>query len=127
MPHVLKPAMIQFIHELERDGRMMLEKDVVPIQAAIRAHLDEIPDLLTEKFRRLPRPDGMIEISAKWIGLDSSQEEVVRVLKESWPEDLLGAYTARFSVFPSEEAVLLMFGAAYETGRFLTGRLLITF
>lgn len=127
MPYVLKPALEQFRSELSREGKMMLEKDIVPVQAALEGRLSRIPDLLVEKVRRFPRPDGMLEISCKWFGFGDDQRDVVRILKEEWPEDALGAFQSRFTVAPSEEAVLLTFAAAYESGRFLTGRMLITF
>lgn len=106
----------------------MLEKNVAPIQAAIVAQLDGIDELLIEKTRRLPHNDGMIEISAKWFGLDSSQGAVTRKLRSDWPEAALGAEEAKFTITPSDEAVLLMFAGTYEGGaRYVTGRMLITF
>jgi hypothetical protein len=127
MSHIQKPAFEQYRQEITQAGRPLLEKNVQPIQAAIIRYLDGIEGLLIEKSRRLPHNDGMIEISAKWLGLNASQQDVVRRLKAEWPESELGANESRFTVAPSDEAVLLMFAATYDEGRFLTGRMLITF
>jgi hypothetical protein len=104
----------------------MRERDVVPLQAALVDALGQMPDLLIEKVRRLPRNEGMIEISAKWLGLDSDQGEVVRILRDSFPEQALGIEDLLFWVGPSDEVVLLMFAGRHE-GRFLTGRMLVGF
>jgi len=127
MPHVQRPAFEQFRRETISRGRPMLEKNVVPIQAKIVAALEALPSLLVEKTRRLPHDDGMIEVSAKWFGPGEDQSDVVRILKKTWPDEELGAQETKFTALPSDEAVLLMFAATYEDGRFLTGRVLITF
>lgn len=105
----------------------MLEKNVVPIQAAIVEKLDDFADLLIEKTRRLPHPEGIIEISAKWFGLNSDQTAVVRAIKKQWSEEPFGEAESAFWVGQSDEAVLVMFASRYPEGRYLTGRMLITF
>lgn len=127
MPYLQKPAFEQFRREAIDGGKPMFEKNVVPIQAAVIAALDEFVDLLIEKTRRLPHNEGMIEISAKWFGMDADQSGLVRILRKGWKESALSSENAAFWVGPSDEAVLLMFAATYEGGRFITGRMLINF
>jgi len=105
----------------------MLEKNTVPIQAAVIGQLEKLDDLLIEKTRRLPHPEGMIEVSAKWFGLNSDQTTMVRTLKKQWSDEPFSDAESAFWVGPSDEAVLLMFAAKYPDGRYLTGRMLITF
>lgn len=127
MPYLLKPAFEQFRRETISQGKPMLEKNVVPIQAAIVEKLDDFADLLIEKTRRLPHPEGIIEISAKWFGLNSDQTAVVRAIKKQWSEEPFGEAESAFWVGQSDEAVLVMFASRYPEGRYLTGRMLITF
>lgn len=127
MSYVLKPAFEQFRHECITRGKPMLEKNIVPVQAAVVHALEDIDEILIEKTRRLPHPEGMIEISAKWFGLNSDQDAVIKLLKKQWDESTLSATESAFWTGPSEEAVLLMFAAKYEDARYLTGRMLITF
>jgi hypothetical protein len=127
MSHVKKPTFEQFRHEVIGGGRPLLEKNVAPIQAAILERLNGISELLIEKSRRLPHPEGMIEISAKWFGLDSSQDTVLRTLKKEWPEEEMGAIESMYCVLPSEEAVLVLFAGTYDDRRYVTGRMLVTF
>jgi len=127
MPHLLKPAFEQFRHEAIVAGKPMLEKNIVPIQAEIVSRLESLNDLLIEKTRRLPHPEGMIEISAKWFGLNSDQREVVRQLRQQWTDEVMGAAEVAVTILPSEEAVLMMFAGKYADGRYLTGRMLVSF
>jgi hypothetical protein len=127
VPHILKPAFEQFRHELLTGGRPMLEKNIVPIQSAILDSLDQFSDMLVEKSRRLPHPEAMIEISAKWLGLASEQDEVIRLLKTEWEDTILGATQASFVTLRQDEKVILLFAGIYEESRYLTGRLSITF
>jgi hypothetical protein len=126
VPYTLKPKFEQHRTVTIRSGSPMRERDVVPLQAALVDALGQMPDLLIEKVRRLPRNEGMIEISAKWLGLDSDQGEVVRTLRDHFPEQALGIEDLLYWVGPSDEVVLLMFAGRHE-GRFLTGRMLIGF
>jgi hypothetical protein len=127
MPHLLKPAFEQFRHEAIKSGKPLLEKNVVPIQAAIVAELEKLDDLLIQKTRRLPHPEGMVEISAKWFGLNSDQWDLVKTLRGHWNEEVLGEGECAFNVGQSDEAVLLMFAVKYPEDRYLTGKMLITF
>lgn len=127
MPHLLKPAFEQYRNETLRTGKPMLEKNIVPIQSALVASLESIDALLIEKTRRLPHPEGMLEISAKWFGLNSAQGDVVKELRKHWSDEVLSATESSFWVGQSDEAVLLMFAARYPEGRYLTGRMLVTF
>jgi len=126
MPYALKPKFEQYRSETVRKGIALRERDVVPRQAALVEALGGVRDLLIEKVRRLPRPDGMLEISAKWFGLDADQDHVVRYLRDHFPEAALGLEEAQYWVGPSDEFVLLMFAGRQED-RFLTGRILIGF
>jgi hypothetical protein len=105
----------------------MLEKNVVPIQAAVVAALEKFPDLIVEKARRLPHPDAMLEISAKWLGLGSDQDDVLRILKREFSDEALGAAHAKFHVARVDESIELLFAGTYDDNRFLTGRVLVTF
>lgn len=108
-------------------SRPLLEKNVVPLQAAVMKSLETFPDILVEKSRRLPNAESMIEISAKWLGLASDQDEVVRTLKRQWSDELLQAQHAKFYVGPVDESVVLVFAGTYDDNRFVTGRILVTF
>jgi len=127
MAYVQKPAFEQFRHEIISRGRPMLEKNTVPIQAAIIESLEQYSDLLIEKSRRLPNTDAMIEISAKWLGLDGEQDEVMSILRLTWSDEVLGANESVFHVQPADETVLMTFAAKYESERYLTGKVRITF
>ena len=105
----------------------MLEKSVVPIQAAVVASLEQFPDLLVEKVRRLPHHEAMLEISAKWLGLDSSQDDVLKTLRREWSDGVLAAAHAKFHLSRIDESVELLFAGTYDDNRFLTGRVLVTF
>lgn len=126
MPYALKPRFEQHRAVKIKSGRPMRESDIVPRQAALIDALSLIRGLLIEKVRRLPREDGMLEISAKWIGLDSDQHETVTFMRKQFPEGALDLSDIQYWVGPTEEAVLLAFAGVSE-GRYLTGKLLITF
>lgn len=126
MPYALKPRFEQHRHECIKAGKPMRESDIVPRQAALVDGLSKLPDVLIEKVRRLPREDGMLEISAKWLGLDSDQRATVSYLKKHFPEATLGLENLLYWVGPSEEVVLLAFAGTTED-RYLTGKVLITF
>lgn len=126
MSSILKPKFEQYRAELMKKSATMREREIVPRQAALVAALDTLPDLLVEKVRRLPRPDGMLEISARFVGLDADPNQVVKNLKKSFPESALGLPEANFWVGESDECVLVMF-AGIEEGRYLTGRMLVNF
>lgn len=126
MPYTLKPKFEQFRTQTVRHGQPMREKDVVPIQAALEKALGVIPDLLVEKVRRLPRDEAMLDLSARWLGLDSSQEEVVRTLKRHFPEEALGLESPQYWVGEQDEWVVLLFAGQKEK-RFLTGRIQVNF
>jgi len=123
----LKPGFEQFRREVMKASRPLLEKNVVPLQAAVMKSLETFPDILVEKSRRLPNAESMIEISAKWLGLASDQDEVVRTLKRQWSDELLQAQHAKFYVGPVDESVVLVFAGTYDDNRFVTGRILVTF
>lgn len=125
--YLLKPAFEQFRHEVISSGKPMLEKNIVPIQAALVKELDGFRDLLIEKVRRLPHDDGLLEISAKWFGMADDADDVTKILRTKFPEASLGGETTNFWVGRSDEAVLVMFAATFPDRRFLTGRMLITF
>ena len=104
-----------------------MEKDIVPIQAAIVAQLDTIRDLLVQKARRLSNKDGILEITATWVGLDASSRAAISTLKRSWPGEVFGGLEEQFWVGESEESVLLAFATRYPENRYLTGKILVTF
>jgi hypothetical protein len=123
MPHLLKPKFEQYRASLIRESRSMRERDVVPVETALVGGLDRIPDCLVEKSRRVPRPEGMIEITLKFLGLAADQIELAALLKRSFPETELGLDEVQFWVGPSEEAVLVLF-AGVKDERYVTGRIL---
>lgn len=125
MPHVLKPKFEQHRATLLKSAPPLREKEIVPIQAAFVEELGALPDLLIEKVRRLPRPEGMLEITAKYMGLAADQTDLVKYLQAQFPEGSLGLENLLYWVGPSEEAVLAAF-AGQKDGRNLTGRILIT-
>ncbi len=122
-----KPAFEGFRVQLIKEGKPLLEKDIVPIQARIVALLDTVPELLVQKARRLSNKEGIVEITATWMGLDASPRSAIQRMKRIWPTDALEAKEDSFYVAESEEAVLLQFAARYAESRYLTGRILITF
>lgn len=126
MPYILKPKFEQHRTSLIRKNQPMRERDIVPLQDALEKGLDGLPGLLVEKIRRMPHPDGLLEISAKYLGLDADQETVVKMLRFEFPEETLNLENHQFWVGESDEAVLLMF-AGRNGDRYLTGRLLVTF
>jgi len=127
MPYIKKPAFETFRSQLIASGKPIAEKDIVPIQARIVTQLDTIRELLVQKARRLSHKDGLVEITATWVGLDASQKEAVAILKRSWPGAVFESSEEQFWVGDSEEAVLLNFAVRYPEDRYLTGRILVTF
>ncbi|MGV3619006.1 MAG: hypothetical protein ACO1SV_27075 [Fimbriimonas sp.] len=126
MPYTLKPKFEQYRTQTIRAGQPMREKDVVPIQAALETALGLVPDLLIEKVRRLPRDEAMLDLSCRWLGMDSSQDDVVRTLKRSFPEDVMELENVQYWVGPQDELVILTFAGQREK-RFLTGRVQVNF
>ncbi len=90
MPYVKKPAFEGFRAQLISRGKPLLEKDIVPIQAAIVAQLDTIQELLVQKSKRLSHREGIVEITTTWVGLDASPKAAISILKRSWPGSVFG-------------------------------------
>jgi len=122
-----KPAFEGFRASLISNGKPLLEKDLVPIQARLIAHLDMIKSLLVQKAKRHGDKLMLVEISTTWVGLDASPRDAISTLKKSWPEDLFDTPEYQCWADESEDAVHLAFAAKYAEGRYLTGRVLITF
>jgi len=127
MPYIKKPAFETFRAQLIARGKPLLEKDIVPIQSQIVAQLDTIRELLVQKARRLSHKDGLVEVTATWVGLDASPRAAIAAFKRSWPGPLFEGRDEQFWVGDSEEAVLLTFAVSYPEDRYLTGRVLVTF
>jgi len=127
MPYAKKPAFEGYRARLISNGKPLLEKDIVPLQAAIIAHLDTIPELLIQKARRQGHKDTLIELTGTWVGLDASQTTAVAILKRFWPGRLFEGVEEQHYVGDREELVCLEFAASYPLDRFLTGRLLLSF
>ena len=122
-----KPAFETFRAHLIGHGKPLLEKDIVPIQAQIVAHLDTIRELLVQKTKRHGDPRSLVEISTTWVGLDASSRDAISVLKRSWPGALFEGVENQFWIGESEESVLLEFAGRYPEDRYLTGRVLVVF
>jgi len=127
MPYIKKPAFETFRAHQIAHGKPLLEKDIVPIQARIVAQLDTIQELLVQKSKRLSNKEGIVEITATWVGLDASPREAIKLLKRSWPGEVFEGHEELYYIGESEEAVLLSFAAKYADERYLTGRILVTF
>ena len=127
MPYIKKPAFETFRASLISHGKPLLEKDIVPIQAAIVQQLDLIQDLLVQKSRRLSNKEAILEITATWVGIDASPRMAISTLKRAWDGKPFSGHEELFTIGESEESVLLVFAARYPESRYLTGRLLITF
>ncbi len=105
----------------------MREKDIVPIEQAVVLSLERFPDLLVEKARRVPAHDPMLEISARWLGLDAHPNHVVNLIRREWDDSVLAAESARFHVLLDDDAVVLAFVGTYADERCLTGRVKVVF
>lgn len=127
MPYIKKPAFEGFRARLIAQGRPLPEHELVPIQARVVAQLDLIEELLVQKTRRVGHKDGLLEITAAWVGLNATQREAISVIKAAWPGELFGELEESFWIGENEEAVLLTFAVSYPADRYLTGRLLVTF
>ena len=127
MPYAKKPAFEQFRASQIAHGKPLAEKDVVPIQAAIVAHLDTIQELLVQKVRRQGHKETLVEISASWVGLDGDPKAAIAILRRFWPGRLFADVEEMYHVDRSEETVLLTFAVQYPSDHYLTGRLLVTF
>jgi hypothetical protein len=108
-------------------GRPLLEKNIVPIQAAIIDFLDTYRDILFQKARRQSNRDGLLEMTATWVGMDSDPRTVVSTFKKTWPGPALEGSEEKFWIGESDDSILLLFAASYPENRYLTGRILITF
>lgn len=122
-----KPAFEGFRASLISHGKPLLEKDIVPIQARLVAHLDTIKSLLVQKAKRHGDKMMLVEVSTTWVGLDASPRDAISALKKSWPDNLFNASEEHCWADESDDAVHLDFAAKYAEGRYLTGRVLITF
>lgn len=126
-PFAKKPAFDGFRARLIDNGKPLLEKDIVPIQARLVAHLDTIRELLVQKAKRHGDKSMLVEISTTWVGLDAKPRDAIARLKSTWPDDLFAAPESHCWIGESDESIHLDFAARYSEGRFLTGRVLITF
>ncbi len=127
MPYITKPALEGYRKKLIDTGRPLLEKNVVPVQAAIIEFLDTIQELLFQKARRQSNREGMLEMTATWIGMDSDPRAVVSKFKRNWPGTAFEGCEEKFWIGQSDDAVLLLFAVSFTEDRYLTGRILITF
>lgn len=127
MPFTKKPAFEQFRATLISSGKPIPEKEMVPIQAEIVAHLDTIKDLLVQKVRRQGHKETLIEISSSWVGLDGDTRNAIATLKKSWPAELFGNMQEMSYIEPDDETVIPQFACRYPEKTYLTGRILITF
>jgi hypothetical protein len=127
MAYAKKPAFETFRAHQIAHGKPLLEKDIVPIQARIIAHLDTIRELLVQKSKRHGDKMGLVEISATWVGLDANPRDAISTLKRSWPGTVFDGVESQFWIGESEESVLLEFTAKYPEDRYLTGRVLVVF
>jgi hypothetical protein len=124
---VRKPAFETFRAGLIAGGKPLLEKDIVPIQARLVAHLDTVKELLVQKAKRHGEKTKLVEISAAWVGLDANPRDAIATIRSSWNMDLFAAEEVQCWADEVEEAIHLDFAARYAGGRFLTGRILVIF
>jgi hypothetical protein len=122
-----KPAFENFRAGLISNGKPLLEKDIVPIQARLVAHLDTVRELLVQKGKRHGDKAMLVEISTTWVGLDANLRDAIRTLKSSWSTDLFEAVETQAWAVDADESIHLDFAARYPDGRYLTGRVLVTF
>jgi|GEM_PF-1213234 hypothetical protein len=127
MPFTKKPTFEQFRHTLIASGKPIPEKEIVPIQAAMVALLDSIPDLLVQKTRRQGHKDTLIEVSSSWVGLDADHRTTVATFKKHWPGSVFEGAEELWTIERHEESVVLQFAAQYPNDRYLTGKVLVTF
>ncbi len=127
MPYAKKPAFEQFRASLISNGKPLAEKDIVPIQANVVAHLDTIRELLVQKTRRQGHKLTLIEVSASWVGLEGDQKEAIALIRRFWPGRLFADIEEVYTIDRHEESVLLQFAAKYPDDRYITGKVLVTF
>ena len=127
MPYTKKPAFDQFRRTLIERGKPILEKEIVPIQAAMVSFLDSMPDLLVQKTRRQGHKETLVEISTNWVGLDADPRTTISTFKKAWPGTLFEGHEEFWSIEKNEESVLLQFAVQYPNDRYLTGKVLITY
>ena len=127
MPYTTKPALEGYRKRLIDTGKPLLEKNVVPIQAAVIAFLDTFPSLLFQKARRQSNREGMLEMTATWVGMDADPRTVVSTFRKNWPGPAFEGCEEKFWIGESDDAVLLLFAVDFPENRYLTGRILITF
>ena len=127
MPFLKKPAFENYRARLIASGKPIADWQAAAIQTKIVALLDTVPEILVQKARRMNHKDGLIEVSATWVGLDANPTKAVGILKSAWPGDAFDSTENNFWLDRSEDAVLLAFAAPYPDGRYLTGRVLVVF
>lgn len=122
-----KPAFEGFRARLIDSGKPLLEKDIVQIQARLVSHLDTVRELLVQKCKRHGDKSMLVEITSTWVGVDASQKDAISKLKSTWPDDLFSAVETQCLIDEVDDTVHIAFAARYAGGRYLTGRVLVTF
>jgi len=127
MPYAKKPAFETFRAHLIVHGKPLLEKDIVPIQAQVVAHLDTIREILVQKSKRHGEKTKLVEITTSWVGLDANPKDAISLLKRSWPGGLFEDVDGQYWIGEIDESIQLEFAARFPADRYLTGRVLVTF
>jgi len=122
MPHVLKPAFEQRLHELMGSRKPMRERELQPLSNNVTALLESIPEMLVEKTKRPAHRALMVEITATWVGAAASHKEVMLTLRGAWPGEALAGLEEMHTVENVEESALLRFLAWNET-HYAVGRI----
>ena len=112
-----KPAFMQALAVAQKNGRMAGEAEVRQLEDQITTALETHPDIVVQKARRVRNPDQMLGITARWNGMDSSDDEMVAALNQVFP--VIG--DAYIQSEPDYAEVLFVVSGP----KFITGRVLL--
>ena len=108
---------MQALAVAQKNGRMAGEADVRQLEDQITTALETHPDIVVQKARRVRNPDQMLGITARWNGMDSSDNEMVAALNQVFP--VVG--DAYIQSEPDYAEVLFVVSGP----KFITGRVLL--
>lgn len=121
---IKKPAFDQFVHVAMKEGKALQQQAREPYRHAIVEFLESEGDILVQKARKDGHDDASIEIHAIWVGPSYDPDDVVRVMRESWPGKLFPKTEQMHWVERDEEVVTLRF-MWHSAAQFLSGKITI--
>lgn len=125
MALVRRESIEQHVHELVRDYKPMRAADLDRRRKVYEDALLGEPDLMVQKVRRTERPFGLIEITCRWVGMDTTPQYIEKAIAAVWPGKDLPETIERFAFRRDEEIITMLSGEVTDEGRYATVRLIV--